>query len=330
MSTPSKPLVSIVIPAYNAERFIAETLDAVANQTWPNIEAFVVDDGSKDRTVAIAKKYQSDRIHVLEQKNSGACVARNKGLSLSKGSYVQFLDADDVLSYDKIAEQVSVLEQNEGCLAISPSVHFMDGEDYKIMLPREEKAWIFDTDDPVDFLIRLYGGYGERWMVQTSAWLTPMAIAHRIGPWDERLLLDQDGDYFARAVLASKGIRTSGGINYYRRFVGGGNISSKYNKRENLESALLALDNKMNLLGKFTNSPAYLQAVSTLYQEIALNAYPMFPEVVKQCEEKVFQSGMKPSLPVMGGRLIELTKHIFGWKAAKQLRLSVHSLTKKS
>ncbi len=329
MSTPSEPLVSIVIPAYNAERFIIETLDSVVNQTWQNIEAFVIDDGSKDRTVELAKVFESDRIHVLEQNNSGACVARNKGLNLSKGKYVQFLDADDVLSYDKISAQVAVLEANENYLAVSPTVHFMDGEDYKRMSPREEKAWIFDNDDPVDFLVRLYGGYGERWMVQTSAWLTPMSIAQKIGPWDERLLLDQDGDYFARAVLASKGIRTSGGINYYRRFIGGGNISAKYNKRENLESALLALNNKAGQLLKYTNSIQYRQAISTLYQEIAVNAYPMFPEIVERCEVKVRESGIKPALPVLGGQLIETTKRLFGWKTAKQLRMFVHSLTNK-
>ncbi len=330
MSTSSIPLVSVVIPAYNAARFIAETLTSVRDQTWPNVEAFVVDDGSKDDTVRIARTFESARIHVLEQPNSGACVARNKGLSLSKGDYVQFLDADDVLSGDKIEAQMLVLMQNPGYLGISPSVHFMDGENYRSMPPREESAWIFDTDDPVDFLVRLYGGYGERWMVQTSAWLTPMDIARKIGPWDERLLLDQDGEYFARAVLASKGIRTTGGINYYRRFVGGGNISSKYNKRENLESALRALDAKARYLGAYTDSGAYRQAMSTLYQEIAINAYPMFPDLVKRCEEQVRATNMKPALPVMGGKMVELTKAYLGWKNAKKLRLLVHKITQKS
>ena len=147
------PLVSIVIPAYNAERFIAETLDSVVNQTWPNVEAFVIDDGSKDKTVEIARTYESDNIKVLVQQNQGACVARNKGLSLSRGKYIQYLDADDVLSIDKIEKQVSILENNEGYLGVSPSVHFMDGEEYQAMTPREESAWIHNTDDPVDFLV---------------------------------------------------------------------------------------------------------------------------------------------------------------------------------
>lgn len=325
----TNPLVSIVIPAYNAENYITETLTSVKNQTWPAIEAFVIDDGSKDRTVEVAKCFESERIKVVVQKNQGACVARNLGLSMSSGKYIQFLDADDVLSLDKIEKQLSVLENNPGYIGVSPTVHFMHGDDYINMSPREESAWIHDTDDPVEFLVRLYGGYGERWMVQTSAWLTPRSITDSIGPWDESLLLDQDGEYFARAVLASKGIRTTGGINYYRRFVFGGNISSKYNKLENLKSALHALNCKASYLAKYTNSDAYNQAMATLYQEIAINAYPIFKEIVAECESKIKATGKKPSLPIMGGKLIEFTKDLLGWKSAKKLRRTLHKLTGK-
>lgn len=327
MSGPA-PLVSVIIPAYNAAKYIAETLESVKQQTWPAIEAFVIDDGSGDDTVAMARSFKSEKITVVEQKNSGACKARNLGLSLSKGKYIQFLDADDVLSPDKIEKQVSILEQNPGYLGVCPTVHFMNGEDYLRMSPREESFWIYDTDDPVEFLVRLYGGDGERWMVQTSAWLTPASITDVIGPWDERLLLDQDGEYFARAVLASKGIRITGGMNYYRRFTVGGNISAKANKIENLRSALLALRLKEGYLGKHTGSDRFKKAMSTLYQEIAINAYPQFSELVAECEAEVRKTGMKPGLPVLGGTLIEGTKRLFGWKAAKQLRKLIHAMIK--
>jgi hypothetical protein len=206
----------------------------------------------------------------------------------------------------------------------------MNGEDYLRMAPREESFWIHDTDDPVEFLLRLYGGYGERWMVQTSAWLTPRSVTDIIGPWDERLLLDQDGEYFARAALASKGIRTTGGMNYYRRFTAGSNISAKANKIENLRSALLALNLKAGYLGNKTNSDHYQQAMATLYQEIAINAYPKFPELVAECERMVRNTGKTPAIPVLGGRLIEATRYVFGWKAAKNLRRLIHKLLSKS
>ncbi len=134
---------------------------------------------------------------------------------------------------------------------------------------------------------------------------------------------------FARVTLLSKGIRTTGGVNYYRRFVSGSNISSRYNNRSNLESALHALNCKAKYLGEHTNSTQFRQAMSTLYQEIAVNAYPMFPDLVAFCKQKVSQTRMKPALPVLGGSLVETTKLVFGWKAAKHLRRFVHSVTHK-
>lgn len=324
----SLPLVSVVIPAYNSASWIKETLNSVVGQSYPNIEIFVIDDGSKDDTFEIARTYESEKLKVFAQKNSGACRARNFGLSMSKGKYIQFLDADDVLSADKIESQVAVLEKNPGYLGVATTIHFMNGDDYLAMEPRDESFWIHDTDDPVNFLVRLYGGDGERWMVQTSAWLTPKEICNKVGPWNEKLLLDQDGEYFARVVLASKGIRITGGKNYYRRFVYGGNISAKANKKENLQSALLALKLKSGYISAHTRSERFMQALATLYMEIAINAYPAFPDLVAECESEVAKTGKKPAIPVLGGKLIEVTKKIFGWKAAKSLRKFIHSLIK--
>lgn len=319
-------IVSVIIPAYNSEKFIGETLQSVVNQSWKNVEAFVIDDGSSDKTFEIAKQFESNQLKVIRQENAGACMARNKGLALSKGKYIQFLDADDVLSDDKIEAQMNVLQGNINYLAVSPTVHFMDGENYRAMDAREESFWIYDNDDPIDFLIRLYGGDGERWMVQTSAWLTPKNICDKIGPWNEKLLLDQDGEYFARAVLASKGIRTTKGMNYYRRFYTGNNISAKANKRSNLESALLALELKAEYIGEHTNSERFKQALSTLYMEIAINAFPQFKDITEKCEVKIIEIGKSPDLPLMGGKVIEYTKKIFGWKTAKLLRNKIHKI----
>src|SRR4051812_10472186 len=101
-----KPLVSIVIPAYNAERWIAYTLQSAIGQTWPHKEIIVVDDGSTDRTGEIARRFASNEISVVSIPNQGAAAARNHGLHLSQGDYIQWLDADDVLAPDKIERQL--------------------------------------------------------------------------------------------------------------------------------------------------------------------------------------------------------------------------------
>src|SRR5678809_291985 len=107
-----KPLVSILIPAYNVETWIADTLRSAIAQTWVQKEIIVVDDGSTDRTLEIARQFESEGVKVVTQRNQGAAAARNTAFSLSHGDYIQWLDADDLLSPDKIARQVDVLQ---GC-----------------------------------------------------------------------------------------------------------------------------------------------------------------------------------------------------------------------
>ena len=99
----SQPLVSILIPCYNSEKWLAETLESALAQTWQNKEIIVVDDGSTDSSLEIAKTFESNKVKVLRQDNRGASAARNLGLTNAQGDFIQYLDADDLLSEDKIS-----------------------------------------------------------------------------------------------------------------------------------------------------------------------------------------------------------------------------------
>ena len=104
-------LVSVVIPAYNAEKTIADCLDSVNDQTYPDIEIIVINDGSADQTLKLLEEYQRFSLRPLRiytQKNAGPSVARNCGISLAKGEYIAFLDADDRWVKDKIENQLKV------------------------------------------------------------------------------------------------------------------------------------------------------------------------------------------------------------------------------
>src|SRR2546426_5696457 len=106
-----KPLVSILIPAFNAQQWIADTMKSAIGQTWQRKEIIVVDDGSTDHTLAIARQFASERVSIVTQDNQGAAAARNKAFSLSHGDYIQWLDADDLLSPDKVAQQMQAAGQ---------------------------------------------------------------------------------------------------------------------------------------------------------------------------------------------------------------------------
>src|ERR1700730_16025191 len=107
-----KPLVSILIPAYNAEKWIADTIRSALAQTWPRKEIIIVDDGSADQTLRLAPQFASATVSVVTQENQGASAARNKAFDLCQGDYIQWLDADDLLPRDKIAKQ---MEAAGGC-----------------------------------------------------------------------------------------------------------------------------------------------------------------------------------------------------------------------
>ncbi len=112
---PKEPLVSVIIPCYNSEKYISETLDSVINQAYKNWECIVVDDHSTDNSIDIVQEYckKHDNIKSLTNPKKGAPAARNFGLENVRGEYIQFLDSDDLLSENKILKQVNCLKEND-------------------------------------------------------------------------------------------------------------------------------------------------------------------------------------------------------------------------
>lgn len=116
------PLVSIIMPAYNAEGFIAEAIASVQNQTHNNWELLIVNDGSVDATEQEVQKIDDPRIHYFSQKNAGASAARNKALRQMKGDYFCFLDADDILPPNAITARLKVFDKDEKIAFVSGKV----------------------------------------------------------------------------------------------------------------------------------------------------------------------------------------------------------------
>lgn len=115
-----KPLVSIIIPNYNEERFIAKTIDSALNQTYENTEIIVVDDGSTDNSINIIKAYEEkyEKVTVLFQENANASMARNRGIEHARGEYYYFLDSDDIAYPETIETMVSKMKEDDADLVI--------------------------------------------------------------------------------------------------------------------------------------------------------------------------------------------------------------------
>jgi len=147
------PRVTVVIAAYNAERFFQETLDSVLAQSLENIAVIVVDDGSTDRTPDILAACSDRRLTVLRQDNSGVSAARNAGLAAASAPYVFFLDADDVLLPDALSRMVGVLDGNPERVACFAH-HIRIAADGTELSERSDLPWkIFPADDTLHHLI---------------------------------------------------------------------------------------------------------------------------------------------------------------------------------
>lgn len=166
-------LVSIIVPAYNAGRYISQTIDSVLSQNFKDFELIIVDDGSKDITKDIIFDYvkNDSRIKYIYQENSGSCSApRNSGFASATGKYVSFFDADDVMSSDKIARQVAILEahpelaavfcdyQNFTSTGVSSQSHFVTCAKLQAYFKSRRpchccSSYIVDPNESVDILI---------------------------------------------------------------------------------------------------------------------------------------------------------------------------------
>ena len=316
------PLVSIIIPVYNAATYIEKTIYSALNQTWPNKEIIVIDDGSTDTSIAIVRQFKNECITIYTQQKQGACKARNKGLREAKGEFIQFLDADDLLSPNKIANQIKLLLQNPNKIALCSTVHFFDNQNpYEAIPAAYEDSFLFDTDRPAEFLTNLYGGdtnHGS--MVQTNAWLTPASVIKKAGYWSEFYLPDEDGDFFCRVVLASKGIVYAGNcFNYYRKYNHNQNLSAVKTKESltgKFESFLLK---KQHLLSA-TNNAIAKKALAHSAMDLAVAAFTVDKTLSNQILNVIEELGGTDSVPVLGGKEIELIKKIFGWKTALKLQ----------
>jgi len=134
------PLVTIITPAYNREDLIEETIHSILDQQYPNLEYIIIDDGSKDNTFAIAKKYAGKQVHVLTQKNMGETRTVNKGFSLAHGEIIAVINSDDPLLPDSIQTMVNYMQSHPDILAVYP--------DWVVI---NEKSQIIEQVHPADY-----------------------------------------------------------------------------------------------------------------------------------------------------------------------------------
>lgn len=190
------PSVSIIIPCYNKVNYIASAIESALSQTYP-CEVIVVDDGSTDGSLDVIKAYEKHIVWVTGN-NKGGCAARNIGVEISSGTYLQFLDADDILPQEKISIQMATLKHSsQNSIAVCPWQFLHD--DGQLNPPASKIYWK-NYSEGINLLVDMWfhGGF-----FATHSWLIPRALILEIGTWNTTLIADQDGEFFGRILSCS-------------------------------------------------------------------------------------------------------------------------------
>lgn len=315
-------LVSILIPAYNAERWISETLKSALDQTWPRCEIIVVDDGSSDTTFDVANKFQSKTLKVIRQENMGASAARNKALSIAQGDYIQWLDADDLLAPDKISQQLKNGGDGKSSLRLLSSTfgYFF----YRIHKAKFVPTNLWQDLTPVEWLVIRFT---DRVWIHPAAWLVTRRLTEKVGPWDERLSLNDDGEYFARVVAACDDVKFVYEAKSYYRQVNMNSLSNTLTHKAR-ESLLLSLELCYQYLLALENSEKARNAALMHLQNYLIYFYPDEHELLCKYAELSKELGGCLTQPRLKYKY-NLVRKIFGWKIAINMVFTVPRIKKK-
>jgi glycosyltransferase involved in cell wall biosynthesis len=305
-----KPLVSILVPAYNAQDWIVETLQSAIAQTWPRKEIIVVDDGSKDKTAAVANQFASSGVTVVSTENRGVSAAENLAFELSKGDYIQYLDADDILLPDKIERQFAALKE---------------GDSKKVLLSSQWAPFHFRTRharfienslcqdlSPVEWLLRKMG---ENLHMQTSTWLVSREMIEAAGPWENQLAMDHDGEFFCRVLAASEGTRFVPGTGVYYRMTGPNSVSSLGKSNKKRDSLLVSMKVHIRCLRSLEDSERVREACLRYLQTWYPSFYPERPDIVKELQNLAAELGAQIEAPPLR-RQYAWIQPLLGWKVA--------------
>ncbi len=245
------PTISIIIPAYNAEHTIIETIQSVQKQTLSDFELIIINDGSTDQTLNLLNNIQDSRLKVFSYENGGVSVARNHGISQAKGEFIAFLDADDLWTPDKLELQLAALQQNPEA-----------GVAYSWIYNMGEKGEFFQVGHQVSFegnvLAKLLIG---NFLANGSNPLIRKQAIESVGKFDSTLTYGEDWEFYLRLAVHWSFVVVPKPQILYRQ-----SSSAATTKVEVMEERLLLLTEKL-----FQSAPQELQyiknqSLATTYQ----------------------------------------------------------------
>lgn len=312
------PFVSVIIPVFNAEKFIAKSIASVLKQTFSNFELIVIDDGSSDQSVKVIREFQDVRIKLYSQSNSGQCKALNFGLANATGQFIKFLDADDYLNpvhLEKLVELIASLDekQAERTLVLSRWQRFSGEDNLFPIVDRPE----WGNNRPMDFIVKALGNGPD--MLPGWQWLIPKKLIERVGSWNENLGLGNDFEFSVRLILGSDQILfCHESIVYYRSDLQS-NMSSS-TSISTIMSVLTASRTGIKNILAVSNTDKVKQVCADKLQIWLLSYLPYIKSsLAKEVEQEVKALGGSDVNADWDKKMLFLKK-LIGWKATKMFQ----------
>jgi glycosyltransferase involved in cell wall biosynthesis len=308
-----EPLVSIIIPCLNAAPWLADTFDSCLKQTYPAVEVIFIDNGSADASWEIAKRIESPKVRLARCGRRGASAARNEGLSLAQGEVIQYLDADDLLAPDKIAIQVARLKETSfDFIASGAWTRFKEDPEINTFQPNPN----WNDFNPQEYFLTSWRRGGD---MPVFSWLTPRQIIDNAGVWNENLTNNDDGEFFCRVILSSKGIKFCQNAKGYYRTVSG-SLSSQRSP-EDLKSLFQSAQLCVNHLLKSENSPRMRSVAADFLQILVCANYPTVPALIKRTEAEIASLGGSDYWS-RESVFFNFFANMLGWKTARQMQFA--------
>lgn len=308
-----RPLVSLLIPCYNAERYVAEAIESALAQTWPNKEIIVVDDGSTDGSRDVLNRFMSRGVKVRHQRNRGQSAAANSAFRHSSGDYIKFFDADDLIHPRLIEQQVERLKGSATTVASAEWGRFYD-DDLATFMLNPESVW--RDMNSLDWLIEAW--MKARPMMQCALWLLPRQILDRTGLWNEDLSLINDFEFFSRVLCEAEEVRFAPSVPVYYRS-GLLNSLSGQRTRAAVESAgeSLLLGTRHLLLQR--DDLRAKKACANVLQDFIYTYYPDHSDLCATVAKRVHELGGS-DLAASGPPRFEKLRNVVGWRMAKRIQ----------
>lgn len=313
-----KPVISVIMPVYNAEAYVATAIQSVLKQTFESFELIIINDGSEDDSEKIISGFKDKRIVYVYQSNQGQVAASNHGIKLAKGEYIKFLDADDLVNDLHLETQLKVLNGSENHLASCEWAYFY--QDYQNAVFNSEHTHK-NYNNPMDWFYDSH--HYDKGMLGAWLWLIPRKLLDKVGNWNDQLSLNNDFDFSARLLAASEGVRFAKGAKlYYRK--GNLNALTHSKSRKAYESALLTTELAMQTILGSENSLRMQKLFANRFQSWVYEIYPQHKDIVNKMKSHIKDLGGSSTKP-QGGKVFSLLNIIFPWTWIKWLQYFLHN-----